>query len=229
MLLHCATHLHLSHRATGRTCADTAATLYTDNGGTPLLVGTCQFTDTWDLVFLLPGLSYDITIVATSAIGGVSAPGCASDKVTFSTMPTVPTLMCKDLIATSGIVNVSWTFVYNINVDNDQDDQPISLLVTPDVSPVIEFLYQPIIVSTNLYLVQLHLVLEPLDHLKFIISSVPSIDMMPSTYSFPMYIDQQKVSVVINNIKACIVHASNAYGTSQPVAVTWIDTGEVLG
>ena len=90
---------------------------------------------------LLPGLSYDITIVATSAIGVVSAPGCASDKVTFSTMPTgksctctwgihlsltplycsfsVPTLMCKDLIATSGIVNVSWTFVYNINGGRD--------------------------------------------------------------------------------------------------------------
>ena len=36
----------------GRTCADTATTLYTDNGGTPLLVGTCQLTDTWDLVFV---------------------------------------------------------------------------------------------------------------------------------------------------------------------------------
>ena len=33
--------------------ADTAATLYTDNGGTPLLVGTCQLTDTWDLGFVM--------------------------------------------------------------------------------------------------------------------------------------------------------------------------------
>ena len=32
--------------------ADTAATLYTDNEGTPLLVGTCQLTDTWDLGFV---------------------------------------------------------------------------------------------------------------------------------------------------------------------------------
>ena len=64
----------------------------------------------------------------------------------------------------------------------------------------------------------------------FIISSLPSIDMMPSTYSFPMYIDQQKVSVFISNIKDGIVYtfnvsASNAYGTSQPVAMTWIGTG----
>ena len=32
--------------------ADIAATLYTDNGGTTRLVGTCQLTDTWDLGFV---------------------------------------------------------------------------------------------------------------------------------------------------------------------------------
>ena len=68
----------------------------------------------------------------------------------------------------------------------------------------------------------------------FIISSMPSIDMMPSTYSFPMYIDQQKASVFINNIKGDIMYtfnvsASNSFGTSQPVIVTWIGTGEVMG
>ena len=37
---------------------------------------------------LLPGLSYDITVVAVSTSGGVSAPGPPSDKVTVSTAPT---------------------------------------------------------------------------------------------------------------------------------------------
>ena len=37
---------------------------------------------------LLAGLSYDITVVAVSTSGGVSAPGPSSDKVTFSTVPT---------------------------------------------------------------------------------------------------------------------------------------------
>eukprot|EP00731_Ephydatia_muelleri_P011651 Em0006g545a len=43
--------------------------------------------------------------------------------------------------------------------------------------------------------------------------------MMTSTYSFPEYIDQQKVSIVINNIKDGLlyyfsIYASNVYGTS---------------
>ena len=37
---------------------------------------------------LLAGLSYDITVVAVSTSGGVSAPGLPSGKVTFSTVPT---------------------------------------------------------------------------------------------------------------------------------------------
>eukprot|EP00731_Ephydatia_muelleri_P011647 Em0006g541a len=54
---------------------------------------------------------------------------------------------------------------------------------------------------------------------KFIISSVPSIDMMSSTYSFPAYIDGQKVSIIISNIKEGVpyyfsIYASNLYGTS---------------
>ena len=54
---------------------------------------------------------------------------------------------------------------------------------------------------------------------KFIISSVPSIDTMPSTYSFPAYIDGQKVSIIISNIKEGVlyyfsIYASNLYGTS---------------
>ena len=37
---------------------------------------------------LLAGLSYDITVVAVSTSGSVSAPGPSSDKITFSTVPT---------------------------------------------------------------------------------------------------------------------------------------------
>ena len=67
----------------------------------------------------------------------------------------------------------------------------------------------------------------------FIISSMPSVDMMPSTYSFPTYSDGQQVSVVINNIRdgvtyTFIVSASNTFGTSEFVNVTWVSKGEVV-
>ena len=67
----------------------------------------------------------------------------------------------------------------------------------------------------------------------FIISSMLSVDMMPSTYSFPTYSDEQQVSVVINNIKdgvtyTFMVSASNIFGTSEFVNVTWQSKCEVV-
>ena len=114
---------------------------------------------------LLPGLSYDITVVAVSTYGSVSAPGPSSDRVTFSTVPTgknfycwslidnflpiVPTLECNSLIAVGEGVNVSWTVGYNGGRDisavevectlagSDQKHQPINALVTPTATSVL--------------------------------------------------------------------------------------------
>ena len=65
----------------------------------------------------------------------------------------------------------------------------------------------------------------------FIISSVPSIDKMQSTYSYPEYIDGQKVSIVINNLRGDIsyyftVSARNVYGTSPPQSTIWLSNSE---
>ena len=65
----------------------------------------------------------------------------------------------------------------------------------------------------------------------FLVNSTPPVDMMPHSYPFPSYIDGQKVSVVINNIKADVsytfmVSAGNKYGTSEFVITTWISIGE---
>eukprot|EP00731_Ephydatia_muelleri_P011643 Em0006g537a len=234
------------------------------------------FTQLW------PGMSYDITVVAISGFGGVSAVGPASDKETFSTEPNAPTLMCRDLIATAGIVNVSWTVVYNGGRDitavqitytldgTDQQYQPIQALVTPTATSVIvkEWFVasrsysfhisvknsvgisnnvtcgpvlikdgipvqpdEPQIISTKPGTITMTLSTAAsgvggTGSLKFIISSVPSIDMMPPTYSFPMYIDQQKVSIIINNIKEGVlyyfsIYASNVYGTSPAQFAVW--------
>eukprot|EP00731_Ephydatia_muelleri_P011649 Em0006g543a len=162
------------------------------------------FTQLW------PGMSYDITVVAISGFGGVSAVGPASDKETFSTEPNAPTLMCRDLIATAGTVNVSWTVVYN------------GIPVRPD---------EPQIISTKPGTITMTLSTAAsgagaTGSFAFIISSVPSIDMMSSTYSFPMYIDGQKVSIIINNIKEGVlyyfsIYASNVYGTSPALFTVW--------
>ncbi|KAL5500382.1 hypothetical protein EMCRGX_G011934 [Ephydatia muelleri] len=231
---------------------------------------------------LWPGMSYDITVVAISGFGGVSAVGPASDKETFSTEPNAPTLMCRDLIATAGIVNVSWTVVYNGGRDitavqiaytldgTDQQYQPIQALVTPTATSVIvkEWFVasrsysfhisvknsvgisnnvtcgpvlikdgipvrpdEPQIISTKPGTITMTLStaasgVGATGSLKFIISSVPSIDMMPPTYSFPMYIDRQKVSIIINNIKEGVlyyfsIYASNVYGTSPAQFTVW--------
>eukprot|EP00731_Ephydatia_muelleri_P011709 Em0006g603a len=84
----------------------------------------CPFTQLW------PGLSYDITVVAISVFGGVSAVGPASNKETFNTEPNAPTVTCRDLIATSGSVNVSWTVVYNaIPANPSSSSQPTATSV----------------------------------------------------------------------------------------------------
>eukprot|EP00731_Ephydatia_muelleri_P011706 Em0006g600a len=153
------------------------------------------FTQLW------PGMSYDITVVAISGFGGASAVGPASDKETFSTEPNAPTLMCRDLIATAGTVNVSWTVVYN------------GIPIRPD---------EPQIISTKPGTITLTLSTAAsgsgaTGSFAFIISSVPSIDTMPSTYSFPAYIDGQKVSIIINNIKEATQKSASS-SIAGPVA-----------
>lgn len=56
-------------------------------------------------------------------------------------------------------------------------------------------------------------------------------DITPPSYPFSSYIDGQKVSVVIKNIKIDVsytftVSAGNKYGTSEFVITTWIGIGE---
>ena len=67
---------------------------------TTSLYNQIQTVNTNSVLFdgLLPGLSYDITVVAVSTYGNISAPGPSSVKVTFNTVPTGKGLYVIDLM-----------------------------------------------------------------------------------------------------------------------------------